>query len=370
MRSLTELVAQATELGISVDGKRREDLMDAIRDAIGGFDPALQIDPMKAKDSKQDVEKLGLTAALAKIMAGGEWVMEPKLDGARARMFLGADGNKIVTGRRSVKTFAYIQREDNFPHLRDAVVPALAGTVLDGELLAVNPHSGEHLLNDTVALTNSRPEVAVKAQQERGISVNFHAFDVLSLHGEDVTASPLDTRRSHLCEMVERFGFSWLGEFVNAVPQAPAEESYIAECLADGYEGVMVKRLDSIYRPGKRSADWIKVKPFSTFDAFVTGYVPGTGRNTGLVGALKMSVLGEDGPIEVCQHGAFTDDMRRDLTAPDGSLKAEWHGYVMELQGQGVTKGNRVRHPHLVRLRPDKDAVDCDMAQLDALPKC
>lgn len=366
MRSLPELVAQARSLGVDPSGRRREDLMDAIRDTIGDFDPALQIDPMKAKDSKQDVESLGLSAALAKLTANGEWVMEPKLDGARVRLFLGPDGNKLTTAKRSVKTFAYIQREDNFPHIRDAVAPELAGTIIDGEILAVNPDGGEHLLNDTVALTNSRPEVAVRAQRERRIAVHFHAFDVLAYRGVDLTSETLRDRRSHLDLVLAQMSTD-----VRAVPQVPADESYIAACLAAGYEGVMVKRLDSIYRPGKRSADWVKIKPFSTFDAFVTGYVPGTGKNTGLVGALKMSLLGDDGrPVEICQHGAFTDDMRRELTAADGSLKPEWYGAVMELQGQGVTKGMRVRHPHLVRLRPDKDEAGCDLAQLDALPRC
>jgi ATP-dependent DNA ligase len=379
MRSLTELQGQAAELGLPTTGSR-EDLMDSLRNALGGFDPELQIDPMKAKDSKRDVEKLGLTAALAKLTRTGTWIMEPKLDGARMRVFLGATGNTMNTGRRSDKTYAYIQRQDNFPHIRDAVVPALAGTILDGEVMApsgqITTATGKvtnSMLNATVALTNCNPTDSVATQARWG-KVTFHAFDILAFKGTDVTHLPLHARRelleSALRDIIAEVAgaYTWL----KLVEQVEAREAYLAECLAAGYEGVMVKRTDGPYQAGKRSSAWIKCKPMSTFDAFVSGFVPGEGRNAGKVGAVKMSVLDDLGlPVEVCQHGALTDEMRDALTDPaTGGLDTrQWLGTVMELKGQGVTKDHRVRHPHLVRLRPDKSKDECRLDQMEALPR-
>jgi ATP-dependent DNA ligase len=380
-RSLTELRAQATQLQITfTDAHRREDLMDLIRDALGGFDPELQIDPMKAQDLKRKIEWSAQDpfAAIAPKYFNEAYVMEPKLDGARMRLYLGETANTMNTGRRSDKTFAYIQRENNFPHMRDAVNPELAGTILDGEITA--PHSQittasgvttNSLLNATVALTNCAPELSVATQAREGL-VKFHAFDILAYRGRDVTSLPLTERRLLLQEVMRSLWSSIhsTSAWLKLIQQFASNRETIKRALTDGYEGVMVKSLTGAYAAGKRSAAWQKIKTMSTFDAFVTGWDPGEGKNTGKVGALRMSVLDDLGlPVEVAKHGALTDEFRAELTAADGSLKPEWMGTVMELMGQGVTKEGRVRHPHLVRLRPDKGRDECHLDQLLNLPR-
>jgi ATP-dependent DNA ligase len=383
MRSLPQLQALAAEHDAPAEliaSGRREDLMDFIRDALGGFDPDVQLDPAKAQDLKRKL----LTgtadpyAAVAEKYFNTDWVMEPKLDGARMRLFLGDTKNTMNTGRRSDKTYAYIQREDNFPHIRDAVDPELAGTILDGEIMApsaeITTASGvktNSLLNATVALTNCNPADSIATQKREGLVV-FHVFDVLMYKGEGVTGKSYDERREILESVTRKI---WASQhstsvWLKLVKQMPACRESIAEAVKAGYEGVMLKLRTAEYKAGKRMAAWQKIKLFGTLDAFVTGWLPGEGKNAGKVGALKMSLFDEIGlEVEVCQHGAFTDEYRNSISKPDGSLADGVLGQVMEITGQGVTKQGRIRHPHLVRLRPDKTKVECTLDQLNALPR-
>lgn len=385
MRSKTDLQAQATELGIPwTEEMSSAQLMDLLRDQLAGHEEGrewhLQLDPMKAKDLKAQIAWGTETpwAGIEKYLTT-DYFLEPKLDGARARLHLGIEQNRITTGRRSVKTFSYIRREANFPLLRDAVIEGWDGIVLDGELLApvadvVLDEKGTKtvgLLNATMALVNISPEKSIARQAIHG-PVKFWAFDIIAMPGHNVQALAYTQRR----ELLE-FVVAKMAEFhpeapIQVVPQFASESTNIDACLAAGFEGAVLKHRDGRYQPGKRSADWLKVKTMGTGDCFVTGdSKPGEGRHTGKVGALMMGVYDAQGQVvEVAQHGAFTDEFRDLITDPaTGGVKAELIGTVMELMGQGRTKDNRLRHPHLVRLRPDKEAVDCTLeAWNDALP--
>jgi ATP-dependent DNA ligase len=332
---------------------------------------------MKAKDLKRSIDWTSETPyAGIKQYFTDSFVMEPKIDGARMRLFFGETQNSMNTGRRSDKTYAYIQRQDNFPLLRDMVVPSLAGTILDGEMVApsakITTQTGKttnSLLNATVALTNCNPADSIKTQEQYGWA-QFRAFDVMAFRGRDVTGLPYTQCRAILEEIILNLNGNHPEAPIHIIPQLPSNEASIAEAVAQGYEGVMIKSRTGTYQAGKRSSHWLKVKLMSTFDAFVTGWLPGEGKNAGYVGAIKMSLKDENGlDVEVCQHGALTDEYRHQISNPDGSLKDEMYGQVMELMGQGVTKEGRIRHPHLLRLRPDKTAADCLLDQLEALPR-
>ena len=113
----------------------------------------------------------------------------------------------------------------------------------------------------------------------------------------------------------------------------------------------------------------MKIKTFSTADAFVTGWAPGEHANEGMVGSLELSILKGEDVVPVAQVGNLSDDFRKEITAEDGSLKSEWYSQVVEFQGQGIGKNGRVRHAHMVRLRPDKEMKDCTSEQLDVFPR-
>lgn len=377
MRSLTDLVAAAHTAGLAEvnDTWHRAEIMDALRQKTGSFDPDLQIDPQKACDLKGKIT-WGSEAPFAGLgeYLNDKWVLEPKLDGARLRLFLGSTGNSMNSGRRSDVTYAYIDRSDNFPHLRDTVVKEFAGTVLDGELMppcasltTVTGVTTKGTLNSAMALLNVNPAASVATQEKYGKAI-FMVFDILAFQGESTAHLPLSERRV----MVEQI-VGVLHELEPAfqiVSQFDATEANIQQCLDAGFEGAMLKRRASLYQAGKRSSDWQKVKRMSTGDFFIIGSVPGKGRNEGKVGSMQVAwwkpseaphlPTWGNSTVYCADVAGISDAFRDELTDPaTGEVKAEWLGRVIEVMGQGKTKNGRIRHPHFVRVRPDKEAVDC-----------
>jgi ATP-dependent DNA ligase len=391
MRSLTDLQALAEEHGINTitkDGPiingiqrdrflHRSELMDALREKTGDFDPTVQIDPAKAQDLKNTIDwtKPGATRFEGLPQMTDEWVAEPKLDGARIRLFLGATINTMNTGRRSDTSYAYIERADNFPHLRDAVVPELAGTVLDAELMSpvtsLTTTSGvttKGTLNSTMAMLNVGAEKAVRTQEQYGKAILW-VFDVLMYGGESLMDHPLTKRREALDYVVHELTTAHPDCEVRLIPQFEATPANIQLCLDNGFEGAMLKKKDSRYLPGKRMSSWQKVKIMSTGDFFIIGSVDGKGRNAGKVGSLKVAFYDTNAPaasdgmyprVYCADVAGISDAFRDELTGPDGKVDPKFIGTVIEVMAQGKTgKNTRLRHPHFVRLRPDKVVADC-----------
>lgn len=375
MKSLTDLTALAEETpGVEVpEGASREQIMDLLRAVTGTFDPDLQIDPAKAKDLKNKIDWAAdgpaRFATIAEFLTPA-WALEPKLDGARMRVFLGSSGNTMNTGRRSDVTFAYTERAENFPHLRDAVVPALTGTILDGELMppkdSITTQSGvvtKGTLNSAMALVNVSPEKSVATQEREGKAI-FVAFDILAVQGDSTLHLPWEERRALLERTIEALREIEPCFQITTVMEATPEN--VDACLENGFEGGMLKKRSAPYRPGKRMAEWQKVKRMSTGDFFIIGSVDGKGRNEGKVGSLKVAYTGPDGEERYCADVAgITDAFRDELTGPDGKVASEFVGKVIEIMGQGRTKNERIRHPHFVCLRPDKTPEDCGRDQLE-----
>lgn len=376
MRSKDDLKKEAEALGITVpDYWHTRDIMDAMRNKIGTFDPALQIDPAKAQDLKKKIDWAADDPfhLIASEYFTPAWLAEPKADGVRTRLFLGAKANTINSGRRSVKNFAYTEKAHHFPHLRDAVVPELAGTILDGELM---PPAGvtsimtgvvkgkeqwtKGPLNTVMAIFGSGPDKAVARQKEWGSCV-FLAFDVLAINGESAINLPIEKRREALEAAVELLQEKT--PCIQIIMQMEANAENVLLAVENGFEGVILKRRGSLYIPGKRLHDWQKIKTMSAGDFFIIDSNPGTGKNLGKVGSLQVAYWDGEKGVYCADVSGMTDAFRDEVTDPEtGKVKEEWINVVIEVMAQGVTKNRRLRHPHYKRTRPDKTPQDCDPA--------
>jgi bifunctional non-homologous end joining protein LigD len=174
---------------------------------------------------------------------------------------------------------------------------------------------------------------------------------------------------------LELYGPSW---------QTPP--SFTAEAGADiqavsvqhGLEGVVAKRLDSRYEPGKRPGTWRKVKNIRRQEAVIGGWRPGKGNRSGQIGSLLVGVQ-EDGGLAYAGHvgTGFTDRVLRQLTerlaplqraaspfaAPlpaDHARDAVWAEPVLvaEIAFTGWTRAGRMRAPSYQGLRTDKDPAE------------
>ena len=401
-RSLDELRKECTAAGVpysTLDTK--EVLIKRLARASGSVEIP---DPMKAKSLKDSIT-WGSASPFSGLSSylNVRYTAQPKYDGGWGTLVLGSVSNHIFSGRRSVKTFAASDRTDNFPHLRDAVISGWNDTIIVGELLAPSSRlptkTGgwtNSLLNATVGLINSNSAAAAATQAKFG-PAKFMAFDVIRVQGKSIMAYPHHTRREILEQIVAGLQGHHPDCQIELTPEWTASVESIERAIADGYEGVVLKRRDSPYKPGSRSGEWLKVKVFNTAEGFVSAWKPGEAghSNEHKVGSLELSVWlpidesdKEDTPgatfmqdvddgqwyqaVPVAQVGNLTDDMRDAITASDGSLAKGFYGTVIEFMGQAVTKGFKVRHAHMIRLRPDKSWVnppDCLLAQLEVFPR-
>ncbi len=401
-RSLPELQEECRKAGVSytsLDDKKT--LVRKLGKASGGADVP---DPMKAKSVKDLIswDSASPFSGLAAYL-NAHYAAQPKYDGCWVTLILGRTGNKIFSGRRSVTTFSASDRTDNFPHMRDAVVYGWADTIIVGELLAPSHRlptkTGgwtNSLLNASVGLMNSNSAAAAATQRKYG-PAKFMAFDVIRVMGDSVMHKPYVGRRGLLEQIVKGLQETSLDCNIELTPEWPATAEVIEQAIADGYEGVVLKKKNAPYKPGSRSGEWIKIKKFNTAEGFVSGWKPGEAghSNEHKVGSLELSVwlpIDEsdkaDSPgatfmedvdsgqwyqsVVVAQTGNLTDELRDRITAPDGSLVKSFYGTVIEFMGQAVTKGFKVRHAHMIRLRPDKswvDPQDCLLEQLEVFPR-
>jgi ATP-dependent DNA ligase len=253
----------------------------------------------------------------------------------------------------------------------------------------IQTHTGlwtNSMLNASVALVNAKPAGSVATQKRFG-TAKFFVFDILfTAGGESVQHLPYAQRRVLLETVVADIQAAHPDCGIHLVPSLPATVDTIKSSLDLGFEGVVIKSKAGTYKPGKRGPEWLKVKVMSTADAFVVGYAPGENGNDGFVGSLEVAVLTREPgdlanpnvqPVSrdadgvmvyrraVGQVGNLTDEYRKSITAPDGTLKQEIYGTVVEVMAQGLGKNGRMRHAHLVRLRPDKAAFDCWDDQLE-----
>ena len=199
---------------------------------------------------------------------GNGWLYEPKWDGYRA----------IVTVSGAEATLTSRNGTDLTERFRDVARAAVRAVrspsaVIDGEVCALD--------EDGTARFES-------LQSGSGRLI-LMAFDLLSVDDEPVHTRPLEERRRLLEELLDPSV-----EEVRLSPAFDDGDALLAAAEAQGLEGVVAKRADAPYRPGRRTPEWQKVKLRSQEDFPIVGYTRGTGRRAKL-GALVLGRREPDG---------------------------------------------------------------------------
>jgi DNA ligase D-like protein (predicted ligase) len=189
--------------------------------------------------------------AVASLPAGPGWEYELKFDGYRAIAF--KTRNRVRLLSRNGKDFA-----QRYPALVSALEPLPNETVVDGEIVALD-ESGRPSFNLLQNYATCEYRLA------------FYLFDLLILAGIELGNETLETRRTLLRTRV----MPRLAEpirFSETIQATTAE--LIAAVREQGQEGVIAKRLDSTYQPGKRSGAWVKMRVNRGQELVIGGYVP------------------------------------------------------------------------------------------------
>lgn len=297
-----------------------------------------------------------LATAADQLPDGPGWTYEFKWDGVRALVEI-IDGRTVIRSRRGNEvTIAYPE----LARLGDGIEDAL----VDGEIVAFAEGRPSFGLLQTRMHVRSRTQAAELATHT---PVSFIAFDVLRLHGVDITARPLDERRATL----ERLAAQRPGWTVSpAFDDGPATE---AAARAHGLEGVVAKRLGSRYRPGSRGPDWVKVRFLRRSEFVVIGWESDIERpgvlSSLLLGYYEDSTLSFAGKVGSGLSMRTADALRRQLRArPTGPLAVDpppspgrvvtWvePDTVVEVTYSQWAPDGRLRQPVYIGMRSDKRA--------------
>ena len=286
------------------------------------------------------------------------WIFERKLDGVRVVAV--RDGAGAALWSRTEKPM-----DATYPELVHAVAALVPpGTVVDGEIVAfAGGQTSFERLQGRIGLHD--PDAA----RASGIPVFLYLFDLLVLDGHDTTALPLRVRKRLLRDAVTFRDPLRMSTHRNA-----DGEAYFREACRRGWEGLVGKRADAPYRPGRRSDDWLKLKCVHEQELVVGGWTDPQRSRTGF-GALLVGYHdgGRDGGgLRYAgkvgtgfDHHVLADlSVRfRDLAAdrspfaePVAEKGAHWlvPALVAQIGFSEWTRDGKLRHPRYLGLRDDK----------------
>jgi bifunctional non-homologous end joining protein LigD len=273
-------------------------------------------------DPPQDPEREPMPARVLPMLAGagrlpsgeGRWSYEIKWDGVRAVAY-------CKPGRLRLESRNLNEITDAYPEVRGLLLDlSMHEAVLDGEVVAFDnqthpPQPSFERLQRRMHVTSAG---AVKRLQV-STPVVYAIFDLLYLDGRSLMGRSYDERRAAL-EALGLGGPAW------RVPAAHTGDGrrLLEATAAQGIEGVMAKRRDSRYEPGRRTGAWVKVKNVRRQELVIAGWLPGEGRRTERIGALLMGVR-EDARLRYAGRvgTGFTEATLDELKARLGPLRTD-----------------------------------------------
>ncbi|MBP9702537.1 ATP-dependent DNA ligase [Candidatus Woesebacteria bacterium] len=348
----------------------------------------------------------------------GRVYVEPKLDGTRVQIHYSrmqqlsnattmaaktgqlsqasmfeAESFDVAQDKIWVKTYTrnLDENTEQFPELM-LIERELAAesVILDAEAVGYDPDSGE-LLPFQMTITRKRKHGI--SEQQKNIPLRFFVFDIMYLNGVTLINKPLRERRQILESVLKPDVILALNPQIET-DQALEIREYHANQLSEGLEGVLVKKVDGTYDPGRSGFNWVKLKEIEsaegklsdTIDCVVMGYYRGRGKRSNFgMGAFLVGIKGKDEAIlTIAKIGTgLTDEQFRELYAklqklevrnsklenyevsdsliPDVWVKPE---VVVEIAADEITVSPShsakyaLRFPRLVKFRDDKSVKE------------
>jgi DNA ligase-1 len=348
-----EQVRRASMLAGDLPAAARAALVDGV-EALAAFrlEVGRGVKPMLASPADS------LHAALAELGGSEQVSVEYKLDGARIQVH--RDGDTVRVFTRSLRDITA-----SVPDLVELTrsLPCRS-VVLDGESLAF-----------AVAVDGTAGRPRPFQDSMSNASSGSHRprfFDCLHLDGTDLLDAPL---RDRLVALTRVAGEHRMPGVIAPDPEAAA--ALLAEALAAGHEGIMVKSLDAPYLAGRRGRTWLKIKPAHTLDLVVLAAEWGYGRRTGWLSNIHLGARDPAGGPPVMVGKTFkgmtdalltwqTETFGARALSDDGHVVRLPPEFVVEIELDGVQVSRRypggvaLRFARVQRYRPDKAPAEAD----------
>ncbi|HEU4366214.1 MAG TPA: non-homologous end-joining DNA ligase, partial [Candidatus Krumholzibacteria bacterium] len=302
------------------------------------------IEPMLAELSKE-------------VPACGDWIYEVKWDGIRAMVALDEGVVRIRSRNQNDITTA-------FPELADAAASFRATCGLfDCEIVCLDS-DGKPVFRDVINRMRQKNDAAERARRKH--PAVCYVFDCLYLDGRPLVNEPIERRREWMADAIKS-GSSY------RVSQTVEDGAALFKAAgAMGLEGIMAKKAESLYTPGRRNDAWLKIKTRNTLDCVIIGYTAGKGDRAGTFGALHIAEPIDGGWRYLGKVGTGFDDRllesvlkelkkvpggRRPIKEkPLDDKETTWLEPVLwcEVAYGTITPNGTLREPVFVRMRPDR----------------
>jgi DNA ligase 1 len=306
----------------------------------------------------------------------GTAAIEWKYDGARVQIH--KDGGKVRIYSRRLENVT-----SSLPEIARAALKQIdaKSAILDGEAVALSADGRPKAFQEILKRFRRKYNVEKIAAE---IPLSLFLFDLIYMDGQSQIDLPLLERRKLLVKIADP---SLLAEQVLSDKVEAAEEIY-KKALDAGHEGIMLKSPTSVYSPGKRGKNWLKVKPvMETLDLVVIGAKWGEGRRATFLGSYRLACHDpETGKLLDVGWVAtgLTDESLAELTEMFKSLIIVQKGMELELKpavifevayeeiqrSPNYSSGYALRFPRLVAVRDDKSLDEADtLERIGALYK-
>ncbi|SOD18925.1 DNA ligase D [Pedobacter xixiisoli] len=309
--------------------------------------------PVKPELKKEDYKPM-LAKLVKHVMDNDDWIFEEKLDGYRGIAVV-KNGKASLTSRNGKNL------GDDYPTVLKALANLAIDAVLDGEIVVREKDRTNFQTLQNYGSTKKKP------------SLKYAIFDVLEINGADVREIPLLQRKQLLATLLSKHQQKEI-EMVNAASMKG--EVLLKQAAQKGWEGIMAKKVDSIYSSGMRSANWQKIKLQQGQEAIIVGYTKPAGERN-YFGALVLAVQAAKGKLTYignCGTG-FTEQslkeiftLLKSLVTKDKPLAEKvaqernvtWvkPKVVCEVTFSEWTENQHLRHPVFKGIRDDKKPKD------------
>jgi DNA ligase-1 len=304
----------------------------------------------------------GIPGALQELgLAAIEW----KYDGARVQIHKDKEKVRIFSRRLEDVT-------DSLPEIVQTAKGIRADSaILDGEVVAIGKDGRPMAFQEILKRFRRKYDVEKLALK---IPLYLFLFDLIYLDGKSVVDLPLTERRMLLEKIADP---TILADQIMSDSPELAEKMY-KQALDAGHEGLILKNPTSLYAPGKRGKNWLKIKPvMETLDLVVIGAKWGEGRRASFLGSYRLGCL-DQATGKLLDIGwvatGLTDEALADLTEMFRELILVQKGMEVELKpavifevayeeiqkSQSYSSGYALRFPRLITVRDDKSLEEAD----------
>lgn len=287
------------------------------------------------------------------------WLFEIKWDGYRA--ITEKNRNDISLYSRNGLSF-----QQTYPVVVDQLKNINADCILDGEIVVLNDEGKpDFQLLQHYSENQNRP-------------IQYHIFDLLSLKGNETISLPLIERKELLRKIIPE---NQVIKYSDHILEKGKEFFEVSK--EQNLEGIMAKKTDSKYYPGRRTTDWLKIKNHKTAEAIIAGYTEPAGSRK-FFGAIllaekegnELKYVGNAGsgfndqslkelyelmkPL-IQEHSPFTEKIKNSSSVT--WIKAE---LICEIKYSEITADGKFRHPVFLHLRNDKTIAEINTDNIES----